>query len=76
MHDKMKRADPVLIVFQIVALQCFYYAYLGLFYMTCHIVYGLSLSLDRFFDLSRPLDVFAQAGGLEVAAVITGALVG
>ncbi|KAJ8612691.1 hypothetical protein CTAYLR_008952 [Chrysophaeum taylorii] len=72
----MKRQDPLLISFQIVSLQCFYYAFMGIFFMGCHVIYGLPLSLDRFFSLTRSLDVLTESGGLEVLAIFASGLVG
>lgn len=48
-------------------MQSFYYASLGAYFVSCHLIYGLPLSLDRFFGFRT--DVLAA-----VAASLSGAL--
>ncbi len=42
--------DPILIVCQIVAMQCFFYVSLGLWIVLANVVAGISYSVDQFFD--------------------------
>lgn len=63
------KRDPILIVSQIIAMQSFYYASLGAYFVSCHLISGLPLSLDRFFATDRSPDVAAG-----FAASVAGAL--
>lgn len=51
-------------------------AFMGLLYMGCHVIYGLPLSLDRFFSLDKNLDIFTESGGLEILSILASALIG
>lgn len=42
--------DPILILCQIVALQCFFYVSLGFWLVLANLVAGISYSVDKFFD--------------------------
>ncbi|KAK7235623.1 trans Golgi network membrane protein [Aureococcus anophagefferens] len=52
----MKKHDPLLICLEIAALQCLYYALLGAYFICCHLLYGLPLSMDRFFSTGQKFD--------------------
>ena len=76
MFVRMRRQDPVLIVFQILALQCLYYAALGAFYICCHLLYGMPLHMDRFFATAKTLDFRSTSSGLELLGVLAGGFAG
>lgn len=42
--------DPLLIVYQIVCLQCFYYLSLGTLLGMCHAIFDIQVSLNHFFN--------------------------
>lgn len=42
--------DPVLIVYQIISVQCLYYATMGLLLVCFHLIFGSILSLDMIFS--------------------------
>lgn len=42
--------DPVLISFQIVTMQCFFYVSLGFWLILANAVAGIRYSVDQFFD--------------------------
>mmetsp|Transcript_20299 Transcript_20299/g.50473 ORF Transcript_20299/g.50473 Transcript_20299/m.50473 type:complete len:158 (+) Transcript_20299:332-805(+) len=45
----LKNFNPRLIFSQIVALQCFHYLFLGLFFQINWVLYGQSITIDRMF---------------------------
>ena len=67
--------DPTLIVLQMIALQCFYYLAIGIFYGVCHMLFGTVVSLDHFFSAAH-LTASSAAGWLEITAVIASAFAG
>ncbi|KAH8044798.1 hypothetical protein JL721_12757 [Aureococcus anophagefferens] len=73
MFSKMKKHDPLLICLEIAALQCLYYALLGAYFICCHLLYGLPLSMDRFFSTGQKFDFETTSAGLEVLGVPAGA---
>ena len=76
MFSKMKKHDPLLICLEIAALQCLYYALLGAYFICCHLLYGLPLSMDRFFSTGQKFDFETTSAGLEVLGVLVGGLAG
>ena len=60
--------DPMLIVYQMVALQCFYYLAAGVLFGACHVLFGTRVSLDLFFS-ARHLTTASAAGWLEIVIV-------
>ena len=42
--------DPILVVSQIVALQCCFYVTMGLWLVMADVVAGIELSVDQLFD--------------------------
>ena len=42
--------DPILVVCQIVAMQCFFYVSLGAWLVVANFVAGITYSVDQFFD--------------------------
>ena len=67
--------DPMLIVYQMVALQCFYYLAAGVLFGACHVLFGTRISLDLFFS-ARHLTTASAAGWLEIVIVFLGAFAG
>ena len=66
----MGRHDVTLICLQILCLQCLYYAMLGVWFIGGHIVFGITLHLDRFFDTHTMLDVQSMSAAFELAGVL------
>ena len=66
----MGRHDVTLICLQILCLQCLYYAMLGAWFIGGHIVFGITLHLDRFFDTHTSLDVQSMSAAFELAGVL------
>ena len=66
----MGRHDVTLICLQILCLQCLYYAMLGVWFIGGHIVFGITLHLDRFFDTHTSLDVQSMSAAFELAGVL------
>lgn len=64
----MKNFNPRLIFSQIVAMQCFHYLFLGLFFQINHVLYGESITIDRMFT-DRYLRVFHTSGWPDALAV-------
>ncbi len=48
--------DPVLVVCQIIAMQCFFYVSLGFWMVLANLLAGLTYSVDQLFDyhVSKP----------------------
>ena len=67
--------DPMLIVYQMVALQCFYYLAAGVLFGACHVLFGTRVSLDLFFS-AQHLTTASAAGWLEIVIVLLGAFAG
>lgn len=42
--------DPILIVCQIVAMQCLFYVSLGFWIVLANVAAGINYSVDKFFD--------------------------
>jgi hypothetical protein len=64
----MKNFNPRLIFSQIVAMQCFHYLFLGLFFQINHVLYGESITIDRMFT-DRYLKIFHPSGWPDTLAV-------
>ena len=45
--------DPLLIMYQIIAVQCLYYATIALFLVGLHLCFGTTLTLDMIFSPSN-----------------------
>lgn len=64
--------DPVLILYQIVALQCFHYLAMGTLLGMFHAVFDINVSLDHFFT-PRYINFVSMVGLIETATtIITG----
>ena len=66
----MGRHDVTLICLQILCLQCLYYAMIGIWFIGGHIIFGITLHLDRFFDTHTSLDVQSMSAAFELAGVL------
>lgn len=71
-----RHQDPVLIVAQMVSLQCLYYAAQGAYFCGVHVLYGFPLSLERFFGTTQKLDLRSGAHALELGGVLVAGLCG
>lgn len=67
--------DPVLIVFQIIALQCFYYLAMGTLLGLFYAIFDIKVSLDYFFT-SQYLDFISYVGWITSISVLLAAIVG
>lgn len=75
MKKKMQQFDPLLIICQIVSLQCFYYLALGTFLGLCHAMFDVNVSLDHFFT-GKYINFLTPGGWLESLCLLLTALVG
>uniref|UniRef100_A0A7S2N3N9 Protein SYS1 homolog n=1 Tax=Helicotheca tamesis TaxID=374047 RepID=A0A7S2N3N9_9STRA len=66
---------PKLIISQIIALQCFYYAILGFIFQINHVIFATSITMDRIFT-SKYLDVWSATGWIDNSAVLTSSVAG
>ncbi|RYH31799.1 hypothetical protein EON65_01925 [archaeon] len=71
----MQQFDPVLIVYQIVSLQCFYYLAFGTLLGICHALFDIKVSLDHFFT-SNYIDLTTSFGWIQVGCVLSASLAG
>ncbi len=55
---------PMLIVSQIVTIQCFFYLAMGTVWSLCHVVFGSPLSMDHFFT-DKYIDFVSLSGWLQ-----------
>uniref|UniRef100_A0A7S1U163 Protein SYS1 homolog n=1 Tax=Phaeomonas parva TaxID=124430 RepID=A0A7S1U163_9STRA len=67
--------DPTMITLQIVAMQCLYYAVLGLLLGMLRSLWGLDLSLDALFH-ARLINVGTAEGWIQIMSLLACAPVG
>jgi hypothetical protein len=67
--------DPVLILYQIVALQCFHYLAMGTLLGIFHAVFDINVSLDHFFT-GRHVHFLTLVGWIEAATAILAGIAG
>jgi hypothetical protein len=67
--------DPILIVCQIIALQCFFYLALGALFGVCHALFDIELSLDHFFT-ARYINLISMFGLIDSACLLCAAVAG
>lgn len=67
--------DPKLIIYQMIALQAFYYLVLGALLAVFHILFGTTVSMDHFFS-ARYINSGSAMGWVEIAATMLTALAG
>ena len=71
-----KLFDPILIIYQIVALQCSYYLCLSTFFMALHIIFFEgSLSLDQLFD-DNAINFISATGLVNVGVTLLTSVIG
>lgn len=71
----MQQFDPVLIVYQIIAMQCFHYLALGTLLGLFHAVFDINVSLDHFFT-SKYVTFWTPAGWMEILCLLGTSLIG
>ena len=75
--------DPVLIVFQIISLQCLYYFGFGLLIVFTHVICGAGICLEQFFSAESVtfvsfmgiVDVICTLGASVYGSVLLGKIV-
>lgn len=67
--------NPKLIVYQMVALQAFYYLSLGALLAVFHVLFGTSITMDHFFS-TKYMNSQSATGWVEIAATVIAALFG
>lgn len=67
--------DPVFIVYQIVAMQCFYYLAMGTLWGLCHVIFDTPVSLDHFFT-AKYINFVSISGWIEVSCTLIMAIIG
>lgn len=70
-----KDFDPIFILYQIVALQCFFYLAMGTIWGIAHVAFETPVSLDRFFT-SNYINFVTVSGWLEAFCTISSSLAG
>lgn len=72
---RMQQFDALLIIFQIISMQCFFYLALGTMLGLCHAVFDIKVSLDHFFT-SKFISFVTASGWLEIFCLVMTALAG
>lgn len=67
--------DPVLILYQIISLQCFHYLAMGTLLGICHTVFDLNVSLDHFFT-GRHVNFVTAVGWTESIVTVGAGIAG
>lgn len=67
--------DPVFIIAQITAMQCFFYLSMGTLWGLCHIVFDTPVSLDHFFT-PEYINFVSVRGWIETFCTILSAISG
>eukprot|EP01039_Chlorochromonas_danica_P001083 gene1084-1173_t len=75
MKNKSQQFDPLLILYQIISLQCFNYLALGTLLGLCHALFDIKISLDHFFT-SKHLNFVSWEGWMEIFCLFSTALIG
>lgn len=71
-----RKQDPVLIIFQIVSLQCLWYFGMGVSIFGSHMLSGLPLNLDQMFSLERPLTARTELGSQSLVVLAMASVIG
>ncbi|KAJ1460587.1 integral membrane protein S linking to the trans Golgi network-domain-containing protein [Pelagophyceae sp. CCMP2097] len=74
--DRMKQNDAVLIVLQMISLQCLFYAGTGAMLATAHVLFGTSLSLDAIFSTCLKPRWAVTGSHVDVGVVLASGVVG
>ena len=67
--------DPVLILYQIVTLQCFYYFAYGSLLIICHTVLDFNISLDYYFT-PKYVNFTSLIGWIQTICILISSLAG
>ena len=67
--------DPLFIISQIVAMQCFYYLGMGTLWGGAYVTFGLPISLDHFFT-AKYINFTTYSGWAQALCFISAAVVG
>jgi len=67
--------DPVFIIYQIIAMQCFYYLAMGTLWGLCHVIFDTPVSLDHFFT-AKYINFVSISGWIEVSCTLIMAIIG
>ena len=67
--------DPILIIYQIISLQCFYYLSMAIFLSLLHAIFDIKISLDHFFT-PRFINFISMIGWIETMCAIFSAIAG
>jgi hypothetical protein len=74
MSDKRQQFDPTFIIYQIVAVQCFFYLIMGTLWGVIHSIFGFPVTLDNFFTPNY-VNFTTLSGLLEsVCMIVSGSL--
>jgi len=71
----MMMFDPVFIMYQIIAMQCFYYLAMGTLWGLCHVIFDTPVSLDHFFT-AKYINFVSISGWIEVSCTLIMAIIG
>ncbi len=61
--------DPLLIIYQIICMQCFYYLAFGTLLGLCHAMFDIKVSLDHFFT-PKYINLVSFMGWIEVLCIL------
>lgn len=67
--------DPLLIVYQIICLQCFYYLSMGTLLGAGHAIFDINMSLGQFFSSSE-INFISVNGWIVTSATLLSAAIG
>lgn len=67
--------DPILILYQIVTLQCFYYFAYGSLLIICHTVLDFNISLDYYFT-PKYVNFTSLVGWIQTICILMSSLAG
>jgi hypothetical protein len=67
--------DPVFIIYQMIAMQCFYYLAMGTLWGLCHVIFDTPVSLDHFFT-AKYINFVSISGWIEVSCTLIMAIIG
>ena len=67
--------DPVFIIYQIIAIQCFFYLAMGTIWGVCHAIFDSPVSLQHFFT-AKFVHFNSVSGWIEIFSILASAVVG
>jgi len=74
-QKEMQNFDPLLIIYQILCMQCFYYLAFGTCLGFCHAMFNINVSMDSFFT-SQHVNFVSTIGWIETMCLLSSALLG